>query len=252
MSHRLVQNAIPALRSQARKPLRSYSAAAHEPPISDLSASYIELEEKYGAHNYHPLPVVLSKGKGERKLCVAFIFRWFHEFTAIFWSLILGSGSLASGTKTMYEGTRVWDVDGNEYFDFLSGTLFISADLIWKERMINDTDFYHPDSCSIFCCQPGSLPPKNNWCANRSSTKDYPHITCVPQWLSWTICGIYDILLWIWSYSSHEYWRGRGWNCNQTGSKVRNDKPRRLNFTKQLSYFKSHTTFAIHQMGVRC
>ena len=41
---------------------------------------FIETEEKYGAHNYHPLPVVLSKGKG----------------------------------------VRVWDVDGKEYFDFLS------------------------------------------------------------------------------------------------------------------------------------
>ncbi|MDG1213982.1 MAG: ornithine--oxo-acid transaminase [Flavobacteriaceae bacterium] len=40
----------------------------------------IELEDKYGAHNYHPLPVVLSKG----------------------------------------EGVYVWDVDGNKYFDFLS------------------------------------------------------------------------------------------------------------------------------------
>ena len=40
----------------------------------------IELEDKYGAHNYHPLPVVLSKGKG----------------------------------------VYVWDVDGNKYFDFLS------------------------------------------------------------------------------------------------------------------------------------
>lgn len=60
--------------------LRSFSAAVQEPPISDASAAYIELEDKYGAHNYHPLPVVLSKG----------------------------------------EGTRVWDVDGNEYFDFLS------------------------------------------------------------------------------------------------------------------------------------
>jgi len=75
VSRRLVQNgAIIA------KPLRSISAVAHEPLISDLSASYIELEEKYGAHNYHPLPVVLSRGKG----------------------------------------TRVWDVDGNKYFDFLS------------------------------------------------------------------------------------------------------------------------------------
>src|SRR5574344_3114881 len=41
---------------------------------------YIDLENKYGAHNYHPLPVVLAKGKG------AF----------------------------------VWDVDGKRYFDFLS------------------------------------------------------------------------------------------------------------------------------------
>ncbi len=29
-----------------------------------LENNYIELEEKYGAHNYHPLPVVLSKGNG--------------------------------------------------------------------------------------------------------------------------------------------------------------------------------------------
>ncbi|MEA5129382.1 MAG: ornithine--oxo-acid transaminase [Proteiniphilum sp.] len=51
--------------------------------MKDLSAAtkqYIDLEEKYGAHNYHPLPVVLSKGKG----------------------------------------CYVWDVDGKRYFDFLS------------------------------------------------------------------------------------------------------------------------------------
>ena len=29
---------------------------------------YIEVEDKYGAHNYHPLPVVLSKG--EWRLCL--------------------------------------------------------------------------------------------------------------------------------------------------------------------------------------
>jgi len=40
----------------------------------------MELENKYGAHNYHPLPVVLDRG----------------------------------------EGVFVWDVDGNRYFDFLS------------------------------------------------------------------------------------------------------------------------------------
>ena len=41
---------------------------------------YIDLEDSYGAHNYHPIPVVLSKGKG----------------------------------------VYVWDVDGKKYFDFLS------------------------------------------------------------------------------------------------------------------------------------
>ena len=40
----------------------------------------MELEDKHGAHNYHPLPVVLSKG----------------------------------------EGVYVWDVEGKKYFDFLS------------------------------------------------------------------------------------------------------------------------------------
>ena len=48
--------------------------------ISSKSSNAIDLENKYGAHNYHPLPVVLSKGKG----------------------------------------VIVWDVDGNEYYDFLS------------------------------------------------------------------------------------------------------------------------------------
>ena len=40
----------------------------------------IELEEKFGAHNYHPMPVVLERG----------------------------------------EGVHVWDIDGKRYFDFLS------------------------------------------------------------------------------------------------------------------------------------
>lgn len=44
------------------------------------SEYYLELEHKYGAHNYHPLPVVLHRG----------------------------------------EGIFVWDVEGRKYFDFLS------------------------------------------------------------------------------------------------------------------------------------
>lgn len=44
------------------------------------SAEAIALEDKYGAHNYHPLPVVLARG----------------------------------------EGVHVWDVEGKKYYDFLS------------------------------------------------------------------------------------------------------------------------------------
>ncbi|WP_433812823.1 ornithine--oxo-acid transaminase [Flavobacterium johnsoniae] len=48
--------------------------------LSSKSEVLIEKENKYGAHNYHPLPVVLEKG----------------------------------------EGVYVWDVDGKRYYDFLS------------------------------------------------------------------------------------------------------------------------------------
>ncbi len=47
---------------------------------SGLSELSMELENRYGAHNYHPLPVVLERG----------------------------------------EGIYVWDVEGKKYFDFLS------------------------------------------------------------------------------------------------------------------------------------
>ncbi|HNF46069.1 MAG TPA: ornithine--oxo-acid transaminase [Chitinophagaceae bacterium] len=49
--------------------------------ISSTSQYYFDIEAQYGAHNYHPLPVVLAKGKG----------------------------------------VHVWDVDGKQYYDFLSG-----------------------------------------------------------------------------------------------------------------------------------
>lgn len=49
--------------------------------MTELSQYYMDLEEKHGAHNYHPLPVVLNRGKG----------------------------------------VYVWDVEGKKYFDFLSG-----------------------------------------------------------------------------------------------------------------------------------
>jgi ornithine--oxo-acid transaminase len=48
--------------------------------LSEMSKTCISLEDQFGAYNYEPLPVVLNKGLG----------------------------------------TKLWDVDGKEYFDFLS------------------------------------------------------------------------------------------------------------------------------------
>jgi len=50
------------------------------PDTKKTSADYMAMEDKYGAHNYHPLAAVLSKG----------------------------------------EGVNVWDVEGKHYYDFLS------------------------------------------------------------------------------------------------------------------------------------
>ncbi len=49
-------------------------------PLSNLGREHIKLNDEFGAHNYHPLPVILSRGRGE----------W------------------------------VWDVDGKRYLDMLS------------------------------------------------------------------------------------------------------------------------------------
>ncbi|MBS4043154.1 MAG: ornithine--oxo-acid transaminase [Chitinophagaceae bacterium] len=49
--------------------------------LSEQTAHYLLLEEQFGAHNYHPIPVVLERG----------------------------------------EGVFLYDVDGKKYFDFLSG-----------------------------------------------------------------------------------------------------------------------------------
>ena len=49
--------------------------------VSANATKYLELEDQFGAHNYHPIPVVLEKG----------------------------------------EGVYLYDVDGKKYFDFLSG-----------------------------------------------------------------------------------------------------------------------------------
>ena len=60
--------------------LKSKNATLMTTDTLNQSRLFIDLEDKYGAHNYHPLPVVLTKG----------------------------------------EGVFLWDVDGKRYYDFLS------------------------------------------------------------------------------------------------------------------------------------
>jgi len=53
----------------------------HSYALSNAAAKYLALEDQFGAHNYHPIPVVIEKG----------------------------------------EGVFLYDVDGKKYYDFLSG-----------------------------------------------------------------------------------------------------------------------------------
>ena len=65
----------------ATKTKPSTKTASKEAKVTKSETKrYIAMEDRYGAHNYHPLPVVLHKGKG----------------------------------------IYVWDVEGKKYFDFLS------------------------------------------------------------------------------------------------------------------------------------
>uniref|UniRef100_A0A6A7FYX7 Ornithine aminotransferase n=2 Tax=Hirondellea gigas TaxID=1518452 RepID=A0A6A7FYX7_9CRUS len=67
-------------RNGGARRMRLFSTTEKNFEIGAKAQKFIDLEYQYGAHNYHPLPVVLQRG----------------------------------------EGTYVWDVDGKRYFDFLS------------------------------------------------------------------------------------------------------------------------------------
>ncbi|XP_023930707.1 ornithine aminotransferase, mitochondrial-like isoform X1 [Lingula anatina] len=67
-------------RQLAQSSVRTVATAAELGKLGEPSKRVFEKEDKYGAHNYHPLPVALCKGKG----------------------------------------VHVWDVEGNQYYDFLS------------------------------------------------------------------------------------------------------------------------------------
>ncbi len=84
------------------------------------AAEVIDLERRYGAHNYHPLPVVLASG----------------------------------------EGAKVWDTDGREYYDFLSAysavnqghchPKIVNALKEQAERLTLTSRAFHCDNLGVF------------------------------------------------------------------------------------------------------
>lgn len=88
---------------------------------SEKSRHYFDLEDKFGAHNYHPLPVMLTKGKG----------------------------------------VYVWDVDGKKYYDFLSAysavnqghchPKIIQTFIEQAQRLTLTSRAFHNDALGEFC-----------------------------------------------------------------------------------------------------
>ena len=82
---------------------------------------HMDLEAKHGAHNYHPLPVVLSKGRG----------------------------------------AKVWDVEGKEYYDFLSAysavnqghchPKIVAAMVEQVDRIALTSRAFHNDQMGEYC-----------------------------------------------------------------------------------------------------
>jgi len=78
---KLAGKAVPRSSSRLVSKSTQASAAQTQPKTSQLTSEQVfEREARYGAHNYHPIPVALSEGKG----------------------------------------VYVWDVEGKRYYDFLS------------------------------------------------------------------------------------------------------------------------------------
>ncbi|KAG7352884.1 ornithine aminotransferase [Nitzschia inconspicua] len=101
--------------------LKSSAASVFGGGSNLSSKECISLEERYGAHNYHPLPVVLAKG----------------------------------------QDTKVWDVDGKEYFDFLSAysavnqghchPKIIGALIDQAETLTLTSRAFHNDALGEYC-----------------------------------------------------------------------------------------------------
>ena len=91
-------------------------------PLSPQGKNHIALNDAFGAHNYHPLPVVLARGKGE----------W------------------------------VWDVDGKRYLDMLSAYSAVNQGhcherliqtLIEQSAKVNTPSTYDPGCAGLRSCE---------------------------------------------------------------------------------------------------
>jgi hypothetical protein len=61
------------VRTTARRQLSALSDVVAAGDLSEAAKATIQLESKYGANNYAPLPVVLAKGKGMFSSFVLFL-----------------------------------------------------------------------------------------------------------------------------------------------------------------------------------
>lgn len=56
---------FPRLGKEIVRNERTHIAKAETKGLGSLSMEVMEKEDRYGAHNYHPLPVALCKGQGK-------------------------------------------------------------------------------------------------------------------------------------------------------------------------------------------
>lgn len=124
-------------------------------------------EDKYGAHNYHPLPVALERGKGELI---------FHEMGQI------TQKSLADTFQELFP-------------PFLLRHLCVGCGrqpVLWLPKCLQ-------------CSKPGPLSPKDHRRAQRPGLQTRPDFQSILQRCAGNLWGIHHQHVWLWQSLTHEY-----------------------------------------------
>ena len=81
MLSRFARPLAQAARSRLANQAAKSTAASPQIEIGKQSEQVFDRENKYGAHNYHPLPVALAKGEGKDQLHF-FLFSFCFQYTS--------------------------------------------------------------------------------------------------------------------------------------------------------------------------